>query len=186
MKDFLNADFKDIIAEIKQSRKGAAMIICFICLCCAAIDFILRKHGINEDWFTHSYILIFFTSLATILIKVYNEICDKKDAERKLKEEESRYYSGIAKLLEMIKPAFDNLENKEKILLYKFVEEKSRVIILKEYIANLDTIINLLNIKLNLVGLKVRTVTNYPTTVIEIDKDYFSLLNQYFSEGLQK
>lgn len=71
--------FKIIITEVKQSRKGAAMIIFFVCLCCAVIDYFLRKQGIVYDWFIQLYFPLGAFSFTVWAIKIFNRIADEVD-----------------------------------------------------------------------------------------------------------
>lgn len=78
--------FKSIISEIKNSRKGAAMIVFLICLSCAIFDFFLRKHGIVYDIFIQIYFPIGAISFTVWAIKVFNNIADDIEQNKQKKK----------------------------------------------------------------------------------------------------
>ena len=82
-----NIDFSYIISELKSSRKGVTVIIFFVCLLCAAIDYFLRKHGIVYDWFIQAYFPIGAISFTAWAIKVFNRIADEVDKNKISKSE---------------------------------------------------------------------------------------------------
>lgn len=185
MKNLLNADFKDIIAEIKQSRKGAAMIICFICLCCAAIDFILRKHGINEDWFTHSYILIFFTALATWSIKLFNAICDIKDNRLKAELNQKKIEQKIIEDYYLLEPVLKGFENTKIIILRDFVLKKAtKITIIQLPLNYIRNDISSINSYIYSYGYHIYCTDLSDFLIAEITPEFLKILELYFSEGL--
>lgn len=78
--EYLN--FEIIITEIKKSRKGIYILIFIACIFLCAADIFLRKHGINNDWFTHFYIIMAALNICIWAIKVYNNICDILDEKK--------------------------------------------------------------------------------------------------------
>lgn len=119
MKNLLNTEYvKIIITEINKARKGAAMIMIFICLCCAAIDYILRKHGIVEDWFTQSYLIIGFFSACVWSVKTFNCIADKVEA----KQKKAKHIQTICNKCKFI---LDSMSKEEALLIHNAVEVNS-------------------------------------------------------------
>lgn len=116
MKNMLNAEYvKIIITEINKSRKGAAMIMIFICLCCAAIDYILRKHGIVEDWYTQSYLIIGLFSACIWGVKTFNCIADKVET----KQKKAKHIKTICNKYKFI---LDCMSKEEAFLIHNMVE----------------------------------------------------------------
>lgn len=128
---FKNFDYKYIIAEVKKLRKGAVMILFIVCLCCAVLDFFLRRLGIVYNWLPQVYLLGGIISITALSIKSYNSYCDKKEAQREAQQAEKEYNELIQKKAHLLKQVIDSMSERQKEYLKKFVDEETEIIFIK-------------------------------------------------------
>lgn len=174
MKNLLNIQYVNIIiTEIKNSRKGAAMTIILICLCCAAIDYIFRKHGITEDWFTQTYLIIGFLSTCIFAAKTYNSIADKADKRKKF----FKKYNEIT-------PLFSLMSDEEEYILKKFVQDNAYITFFEdEYLSKINHNLNVINTiysRFKCFNYNIVQTSSNPVLSFRIDKEFLELLKEYF------
>lgn len=184
MNDFLNADFiKTIITESKKMRKGTAMIVFFVCICCACIDYILRKHGINEDWFTHSYILIAFSCISIWCIKLFNAICDNNDLKKSQKLKKEKETQKILTDYELLKPVFDSFKDNRIVILRDFVHKNVTKLTITQLLGNdVANNINSINSYIYSYGYHIENTNLCQFVIAEITPEFLELLKLYFSQ----
>ncbi len=168
-----NLDFKHIITELKRLRKGAAVLILFICLCCGISDYILRKHGMALDWFTQIYLIIGFLSACVYGVKIFNSIADKVDV-RKAREEKCR----------RLKPWLDRMSSEETHILKKFAEDNlCKTVFSDEYLSKISHDMNVINrifCRFKSFGYTIKQCAHSPEFIFEIDKEFLEILKIYF------
>lgn len=178
MKELLKIiDCKYIISEIEKSRKEAAMTVSFICLCCASIDYILRKQGIIEDWFTQSYLIIGFFSICVWSVKTFNKIADRVDA-RKL----------FIKKYNNAKPFLSYMSEKEEYILKKFVDDNSCMTTFdNEYLKKIyydADVINTIYLRFKPLNFTIIQCASKPILALKINQEFFEVLKEYFKDKI--
>lgn len=185
MKNLLEMiDYDSIIAYIKESRKGAAMTIFFICLCCAAIDYILRKHGIAEDWFTQSYLIIGFFSVCIWSVKAFNAIVDNIEAKKEKEENAKIRAEELQEKLTVCKPIIDNFSKTQKEILKTFVLQESLKITLCSEDKSIDNEISSINSFIYMpYHFHIEHANLDKFLILSIQKDFYILLKEYFKNN---
>ncbi len=180
-------DYNKIIAQIEESRKGAVMIVIFICLCCAAIDYIFRKHGIIEDWFTQSYLIIGFFSTCIWTVKTYNSIADEIEKKQTQQQKQEETKEKLLRDYELLKPVFDSFQDNKIVVLRDFVYKKTTKITIRQIFENdMSHYITSINSYIYSFGYHIEQVNLGNFVIAEITPEFLQILELYFSEGLEK
>ena len=172
----MNIDFKTfntIITEIKKCRKGTAMTVILVCLACAAVDYILRKHGITENWYTQSYLIVGFVATCVWSVRVFNKIADTVDKKKYL---QNKY--------KLVKPILFQLKADEEYLLKKFVQDNlCKTVFSDEYLNKINhnlEVINTIFKRFKPFGYTIKQCAHVPEFIFEIDREFFELLKIHF------
>ena len=182
MKNLLEfIDFDCIIALFKESRKGATMIAFLICLVCAALDYILRKHGMIEDWFTQTYLIISLFSAIIYFVKLFNSIADNIEAKKEKEETEKIRMEELLEKVKVLKPIIDTFSEKQKDILKTFVLQESLKITLCIEDKPINSEISAIN---SLIYTPYQFHIGHTNLdkflILSIDNNFYKLLKEYF------
>lgn len=180
--EIINYDL--IIAQIKESRKGADMIMIFICLCCAAIDYILRKNGMIEDWFTQSYLIIGFFSTCIWAVKTFNAIADRIDAKKEEKETKKIRENELQERLIVCKPIIDNFSETQKDILKTFILQESLKTTLCTEDESINNEISSINSFIYMpYHFHIEHTNLGKFLILSIERNFYLLLKEYFKNN---
>ena len=134
------------------------MIMIFICLCCAAIDYILRKNGMIEDWFTQSYLIIGFFSTCVWAVKIFIAL--------------------------VCKPIIDNFSETQKDILKTFILQESLKTTLCTEDESINNEISSINSFIYMpYHFHIEHTNLGKFLILSIERNFYLLLKEYFKNN---
>lgn len=183
--------YEKIITEIKKMEyKGMiATMIVSIMLFIADILHLVLKFDFC-DFYRHFYIFAFSLSFIFFMNKQgREERLEKERIMEELKKEMEKQITNANYIMPRYKaviPIIDIFSKKQKNILYQFITNNSSVITITKDVPNTLYEIQKINYCLNGLDLNIKIRTATPYLILEIDKEYLTLLKLCFSEGLIK
>lgn len=172
---FKNLNYEYIISELKKLRKGAAMILFIMCICCAIFDFFLRKHAIKVDLFTSVYLILGLCTIAIWAVKMFNQIAN------------ANYIKQIHKKnYKVLKPILMTLNTQEEYILRKFVRDDCpKIVLLENDLKAIDNNLNVINTiynKFNSFKFFIIQCASNPHYILRIQEPFFEVLKLHFKK----
>lgn len=178
-------DYTKILDEAKNSEDETLMhfVVLTIILILTDISH-LWAHFNYPNWLRPIYTILFLCCYYVLINRYYRRKRIKRETEELRKNEQIIYQAKINNYLKNVKPALDNLDGLEQMVLRKFIEEKELVTVLLPTPLNQVPMnqITSINQKLCMLGLNIKVITPYPHLVVEIDQIFYDVLKIYFNK----
>lgn len=179
--------YEKIITEIKKMEYKGMIVTMFVSIMLFIVDILHLFLKFDFcDLYRHFYVFAFCFSFIFFMNKQGRE--ERLEKERIIKEVEQQKLNAQKMMTQYraVIPAIDNLTLIQKNILYQFVANNNSVITITD-----DTITKLhevhkINYCLTALDLNIKIRTATPYLILEIDKEYLTLLKLCFSEGLTK